>query len=80
MNWLRAKARYDRWDEDLVTIRHEMGWTVRYFRHQSGKWEKRGMASSEVGKEGHAAYAKKQAGMWSQFATEGTRKFGTLMK
>ena len=55
MNWLRAKARYDRWDEDLVTIRHEMGWTVRYFRHQSGKWEKRGMASSEVGKEGHAA-------------------------
>lgn len=38
------------------------------------------MASSEVGKEGHAAYAKKQAGMWSQFATEGTRKFGTWMK
>jgi hypothetical protein len=77
---LRAKARYDRWDEDFRTIGSEMTWTVLYFVYHRRLWETRAEASKKVGKRGHQAYALKQAAMWERFAMEGTREFGDLMK
>ena len=31
ISWLRAKARYTRWEEELSLVKHEMTWTVAWF-------------------------------------------------
>ena len=33
VNWLRAKAHYDRWEEELTMVVHEMEWTTLWFKH-----------------------------------------------
>ena len=70
MNWLRAKARYDRWEEEHNMVRHEMEWTVKYFEHREQQWEGRRCAVSEeeIGASGLRCYAAKQAGLWRTFA------------
>ena len=49
VNFLRAKARFDRWDEELKTVRHEMKWCVLYFRKQKKTW----MSRTNMGGDGH---------------------------
>jgi hypothetical protein len=70
---LRAKSRYDRWDEDLDQLRHEMSWTLLFFEFQRLSWEGRGATSEGIGEKGHQAYALKQADMWGRFASEGMK-------
>ncbi|KAG1906569.1 uncharacterized protein F5891DRAFT_901580, partial [Suillus fuscotomentosus] len=57
-NWLKAKARYDRWSEELKLVQHEMCWTVWWFQKQESEWRAR---ADESIKNGHRAYAEKQA-------------------
>ncbi|KAK7678352.1 hypothetical protein QCA50_018701 [Cerrena zonata] len=35
VNWLRAKCRKDRWDEELELIKSELHWTKLYYQHKS---------------------------------------------
>jgi hypothetical protein len=37
VNWLKAKARWNRWEEELSLVQHEMGWTIGWFKHQEEK-------------------------------------------
>ncbi|KAI6137277.1 hypothetical protein F5141DRAFT_1209605 [Pisolithus sp. B1] len=60
INWLKARARRDRWKEEVSLVRHEMLWTCLWFEHHKNMWEKRAVQSSEPGRE---AYAKKQMGV-----------------
>jgi hypothetical protein len=77
VNFLRAKARYDRWEEELKIIRHEMKWCVLYFQHYRDVWK---VCAEESGtKEGHKAYAYKQMVMWEKFMQEGQDRFGGKM-
>ncbi|KAG2091658.1 uncharacterized protein F5147DRAFT_586160, partial [Suillus discolor] len=39
LNWLKAKARWQRWEEELSLVQHEMGWTVGWFRYKKEEWE-----------------------------------------
>ncbi|KAG1827507.1 uncharacterized protein BJ212DRAFT_1257730, partial [Suillus subaureus] len=39
VNWLKAKARWQRWEEELSLVQHEMGWTVGWFRYKKAEWE-----------------------------------------
>ena len=71
MNWLRAKARYDRWDEDMGFLRDEMAWTLLFFDHEEAKWQRKAAISQMQGEQGHEAYALKQAAMWKKFGVEG---------
>ena len=52
-----------------------MQWTVRYFRHQAGQWEKWGSQAEHATKPGAAAYAARKVVMWSQMAKEAEHKF-----
>jgi hypothetical protein len=79
VNWLRAKARFNRWDEEDRMVRSEMRWTILYFLHQQEVWKKRAEKSIECDKRGHRAYALKQADMWGKFAAEGKTKFDGFM-
>ena len=45
VNWLGAKCRHDRWDEDLDQLRHEMTWTLLYFEFLRLSWEGRASIS-----------------------------------
>jgi hypothetical protein len=77
VNWLRAKARYARWEEEYNLVRHEMVWTVKYFQHRKRQWEERRIAVSDDGEvaTGLQCYAAKQVGLWWRFAEEATAKF-----
>ncbi|KIK24178.1 hypothetical protein PISMIDRAFT_62507, partial [Pisolithus microcarpus 441] len=72
INWLKARARRDRWKEEVSLVRHEMLWTVLWFEYHKNMWEERALQSMEPGKE---AYAKKQMGLWSDFANKARLMF-----
>ena len=38
VHWLRARAQFMRWQEEVTLNTYEMQWTVRYFRHMNIKW------------------------------------------
>jgi hypothetical protein len=75
VNWLRAKARHDRWNEELLIVQHEMKWTILWFKHQIKEWKDRLKRSEKENKPGHIAYAEKQVAMWKMFVREGERGF-----
>ncbi|KAI6122146.1 hypothetical protein EDD16DRAFT_1477725 [Pisolithus croceorrhizus] len=72
INWLKARARTDRWKEEVSLVRHEMLWTCLWFEYHKDMWEKRALQSTEPGKE---AYAKKQMGLWNDFAKKARLMF-----
>jgi hypothetical protein len=75
VNWLRAKARRDRWDEELKLVKHEMGWVVLWFQHQRLVWEGRAETSNRGNKLGHRIYALKQVDLWYRLENRARREF-----
>jgi hypothetical protein len=78
VNWLRAKARHDRWMEELKIVKNEMKWTILWFENQSREWNDR-LKGSAKEQSGHIAYAEKQVAMWEMFIREGERGFRGMM-
>ncbi|KAG2737183.1 hypothetical protein P692DRAFT_201666129, partial [Suillus brevipes Sb2] len=72
VSWLKAKARWRRWEEELSLTRHEMGWTVSWFNYQQEEWRRRW---DEAIKPGHQAYAYKQVLLWKMFREDAEEKF-----
>jgi hypothetical protein len=66
VNWLRAKARYSRWSEELQLVKHEMKWTIAWFSYQQRVWKKREEWATEQGLLGHGGYATKQVLHWTK--------------
>lgn len=76
---MRAKARHDRWMEELEIVKNEMKWTILWFEHQLREWNDRLAESKKEGQSGHIAYAEKQVAMWKMFIKEGERGFRGIM-
>jgi hypothetical protein len=74
VNWLRAKARHDRWEEEVILVTKEMGWTVNWFNHYATRWRLR--AQNVDAKGGAAAYAWKQAQVWESLKKDCEVMFG----
>jgi hypothetical protein len=72
VNWLRAKAAFDRASEENILVKHEMKWTVNYFRYQARRWEGRKKAATSYG---HIVYAARQEGMWHRFTLSAVASF-----
>ncbi|KAI6107201.1 hypothetical protein EDD16DRAFT_1523372 [Pisolithus croceorrhizus] len=72
INWLKARARRDRWKEEVSLVRHEMLWTRLWFEYHKSMWEQRALQSTEPGKE---AYARKQMVLWSDFENKASLMF-----
>ncbi|KAI6029195.1 hypothetical protein BKA83DRAFT_4489157 [Pisolithus microcarpus] len=72
INWLKARARRDRWKEEVSLVRHEMLWTGLWFEYHKNMWEERALQLTEPGKE---AYAKKQMRLWSDFTNKARLMF-----
>ncbi|KAF8219057.1 hypothetical protein L208DRAFT_1343970 [Tricholoma matsutake] len=41
VNWLRAKAAFERAMEENTLVQYEMKWTTAYFNHRAAEWRKR---------------------------------------
>jgi hypothetical protein len=80
VNWLRAKARYQRWHEEVLILEHEMIWTQKWFSHQKKIWEDRMHQSASGSKPGHRSYAAKQVGIWSEFWECASKEFEKIAK
>ena len=58
VNWLRAKARKERWEEEIELVRSEMDWTLNCFQHHEKEWKQR---AKEAKSPGCVAYAWRQS-------------------
>lgn len=67
VHFLRALARYDRWEEEELVTGYEMIWTRRYFDYRQMIWCKyaKGPLSTTPG---HTNYAMRQAATWGRMA------------
>ena len=72
IHWLRARAQKERWEEEVILVRYEMQWTVRYFLHNRGLWEER--RRNSIGP-GLVAYATRKASMWNFMALHADHTF-----
>ena len=73
MNWLRAKQRRDRWKEELLWVRYEADWTIRWFKHMEDEWNQRGLNACQKGLQGHQIHAEKQKNMWRMLKEDAKR-------
>ena len=72
VSWLKAKARYDRWNEEFQMVQAEMFWTTLWFKHQENEWERRFKKAIVPG---HCAYAAKQQNLWERFRKKAEETF-----
>ena len=79
VNWLRAKARVDRWLEELMLVKHEMKWTIQWFQHQADLWRERSEREDGILPIGHKSYAKKQQKLWNAFKRKSSEKFALYL-
>ncbi|KAK7053871.1 CxC2 domain-containing protein [Favolaschia claudopus] len=71
VEWSKAKARRDRWVEEVQLLREEMRRVLRFLAWRAGWWEERAVSGREVRedvREGVQAYAARQAAMTRQIA------------
>ena len=71
VNYLRAKARYERWSEESKLIPREMRWTMLFFNNRAVEWDR----LSKDATPGKICYARRQAAMWRGFQTQALTDF-----
>jgi len=78
VNWLRARARAQRWNEEKEIVTKEMEWVVGTFRYMGKIWETR---SRNMGNEkpGHRAYAMRETERWHRWAETANTEFGKVL-
>jgi hypothetical protein len=69
---LKARARLQRWEEELKLVECEMAWTNLWFKHQEETWERRYETYS---KPGLRAYSAKQKDIWRRFRENAEERF-----
>jgi hypothetical protein len=79
VNWLRAKARVDRWVEEEQLVKHEMEWTTIWFRNQAESWGERSERNDSKLPPGHKSYAVKQQKLWNAFQRKSSERFQLYM-
>jgi hypothetical protein len=70
--WLRAKARHERWKEEVMIVENEMTGIKLWFEHQIQVWEDRKQRSTSSG---HRVFAAKQVWVWMTFLSDASKFF-----
>ncbi|KAK7449261.1 hypothetical protein VKT23_013405 [Stygiomarasmius scandens] len=76
VSYLRGLARWQRWREEVLLVRKEMGWRIEWFKKASNTWRSR--ANTESLSYGGKAYALAQAARWKGFMERSQRRFAKL--
>ncbi len=77
VNWLRASARFQRWDEEVIHLQLEMKWTVSFFRKRKEDWQGLALENEQAGL---VSYAHKQVATWERFEEQAARLFEIALK
>lgn len=82
VNWLRAKARHARWEEEVRLLKLEMGWIVNWFAHKKMQWQSRveGVEKDDDTASGLISYAARQQSHWHSFEQTAAERFQRLLK
>lgn len=81
VSWLRVRARYLRWAEEIRLVKLEMQWTVRWFRDRERCWTERlENLLDEEREEGLQCYCYKQLGLWKALGDAAEQRFSGIME
>ncbi len=75
VQWLRSKARHERWHDEHLLARAEMTWIPRGYRHRADTWMQRMNGLSP----GHDAFAARQVAMWESLAGDAYERFTEVL-
>ncbi|KAG1889031.1 uncharacterized protein F5891DRAFT_1198847 [Suillus fuscotomentosus] len=78
VHWLRAKALWDRWREEMLLVKLEMDWTCKFFLWKTTQWGDHMQESLEKHLPGHGCYAGRQSQMYSLLAQDAQAAFQDL--
>ncbi|KAI5996974.1 hypothetical protein EDD15DRAFT_2364439 [Pisolithus albus] len=70
IQWLRAKAAKDHWEEENELVTSEFQWAVNFFQHRSKRWNSIYMARKSEGNCGAACYAARQQAVYDRLAEQ----------
>ncbi|KAG1870277.1 hypothetical protein DFJ58DRAFT_723174 [Suillus subalutaceus] len=75
VNWLRMKALRDRWNEEVIIVKHEMQWSINFFKHQAKQWLGHMHNATAAGLTGHTCYAAQQSHIYDQLVAHAEDSF-----
>ncbi|KAG1765179.1 hypothetical protein EV702DRAFT_1051123 [Suillus placidus] len=78
VHWLRAKALWNRWREELILVKLEMDWTRNFFLWKATQWADQMQESLDKHLLGHACYSGRQSQMYSLLAQDAQAAFQDL--
>ncbi|KAG1837563.1 hypothetical protein DFJ58DRAFT_846405 [Suillus subalutaceus] len=79
VNWLRTKALCDRWNEEVILVKHEMQWSINFFNHKAKQWLGHKDNAVSTGLTGHACYAARQSQIYHQLAAHAADSFRKII-
>ncbi|KAG9098113.1 hypothetical protein FS749_004659 [Ceratobasidium sp. UAMH 11750] len=75
VEWFRGKARYERWEEEVMILRREMASVVLSFNHEAENWIQRQATVEATFAPGYRAFCTQQATMWQSLRDDSIRQF-----
>ncbi|KAG1740442.1 uncharacterized protein EDB91DRAFT_1082000 [Suillus paluster] len=79
VNWLRTKALHDRWNEEVILVKHEMQWSINFFNHKAKQWLSHMDTATSAGLTRHTCYAAQQSHIYHQLAGHAEDTFWKMM-
>ncbi|KAG1720292.1 hypothetical protein EDB19DRAFT_1836061 [Suillus lakei] len=79
VNWLRMKALRNRWNEELILVKHEMQWSINFFHHRAKQWLSHMHNATSAGLTGHTCYAAQQSHIYDQLAAHAEDSFRKMI-
>ncbi|KAG1800351.1 uncharacterized protein HD556DRAFT_1230340, partial [Suillus plorans] len=79
VNWLRTKALRDRWNEEVILVKHEMQWSINFFTHRAKQWLCHMHNATSAGLTGHTCYAARQSHIYDLLAAHAEDAFRKMI-
>ncbi|KAG1721118.1 hypothetical protein EDB19DRAFT_2029710 [Suillus lakei] len=79
VNWLWTKALRDRWNEEVMLVKHEMQWSINFFKHRAKQWLGHMRDATSAGLTGHTCYAARQSHIYDQLAAHAEDSFRKMI-
>lgn len=73
INYLRAKARRDRWEEEMMLLKKEVTWSLAWFTYQADWWKDKGESDESQLSTGQQAFCRKMTAKWRDFRRRGVQ-------
>ncbi|KAG9075734.1 hypothetical protein FS749_012572 [Ceratobasidium sp. UAMH 11750] len=75
VEWFRGRARYQRWEEEVLILRREMASVLFSFHAEEEKWAQRQRTVEASFDRGYQSFCCQEIGMWRDLREDATDKF-----